>query len=1382
MSKFYVVKGGERIPVLTPKQKEEEKEKEREKLEETLKKYRLQSQLYWGRTVFNRPTQPSPKIDTSNIRFTDQETPVFDRTIEPRDQDISDIRFQTDTPQTAQTTEAISQDRLTTPAPQISRPTRESDGISIFDRKIEPRDQDISDIRFDTGTPQTAQTTQAIHDDPRAFFDPVPDRVRTRDFIREVPGAAHEIFQDAVRYSMSLGAGLVAQLEEPFRPIQIGVDPRESIKDELSRRFKALTETEYEPRYEGSDKWLEEFLIGKDQDPFSLASQGIDFARGVGMSEEAAKKYGPFIGLGLVATDWTPLPGGKGSRKGLQALVARLSKQTDVADIAKSLRRLNMPEDIISHYAPIIAKETDPAIVSKMFNRASELTLSTTPGARHMVDKLATTKYGKYSVTDNKTLEAIKKSTTGDPFKTVRESTIIKKQLDAYIKGAREGVYATKASIKKVQTDLTNIIATSGIEPSKMKNLLKTVKNIQTPEQLAKRLPEVVRQIDTTLTATTKKKLTDSIFKTIDEVSTKRIAGIDRGKIGAQAQTQIDEMKRYVNMKQSDADIQMAKILENTVNPENPTPITPEIARQMDLLRMAGVRGEKIGGKVVPSQKTVGELENTLSQLRHIIDTGRTKTELRKINYEAYVDRINYGGMNALTGGKGLKPTGLGIKGKKGIPKYLNQLDNWLHGMDTLLDKLSVLDPSNTGMMNGFLNRTFGDKINYARLKQSAGTRHWQEEAHKNLAKSFGIDPKKGRALRSLINKNKMETVELSMKVPQTGETITRKFSPNQIYKKWMELQDPTLRKTFTEGMLWNENDTIRQINKYMDANPKLKAWAKWQLDEFYPKFGKTVAPVFESRFNSPFVMAKNYSPIERAGYTVQNWEKSLLDQAYEMSYSLPGSLKKRVDNIIPLEFIDGDEVLMKHIIEMEHFKHFEGPIRDMRRFFGNNEIKTAIKQYHGDDILTTMNYLIDNIARDGMDMASAVVGLDRVRAGFSRAVLGLNPSIFLKQMMSQPAFITEMPGGALRGTKNWIKYTADFWTDPLKKGKILSQSEFMKGRHSNMERDIRLLMKRDAVPRALSGSESFLDQSLIFMRAGDKGAIYSGGWAVYKSNYDELIKRGLTHKQAHAQALTKFENAARRTQQAGQIETLSKLQTMGGSFGKLWTQFLTAPQQYYRIASRSARNLKYGVGDPATNIRNFVIAWAVLPMMFQWATDGFKFKKERQARAALAGPLIGIPILGSVVDNLARAFTGDDLFGASLPGPLQLVDKPFREAYKLFNKLRAEDANVEFEDVWNTIEALTFAFAKMRGVPLEQAVNRFQGIKDVLEGDDLRRAVWTEYALGTDGKNEPTLPSFKGSSPFDSSSSGSGFGDFGGGGRSFEDFSGGRGGTFGDW
>ena len=139
---------------------------------------------------------------------------------------------------------------------------------------------------------------------------------------------------------------------------------------------------------------------------------------------------------------------------------------------------------------------------------------------------------------------------------------------------------------------------------------------------------------------------------------------------------------------------------------------------------------------------------------------------------------------------------------------------------------------------------------------------------------------------------------------------------------------------------------------------------------------------------------------------------------------------------------------------------------------------------------------------------------------------------------------------------------------------------------------------------------------------------------------------------------------------------------------------------------------------------------WVVLPMLFQFVSDGFSFREKRQKRAALLGPF-GYPvILGDLLDTLARKITGDDVFQDSyMPSGLSAiasVGRTFGDAIKLV------DEKTSLEDVWKVTKEMGVTAGNLTGVPLKPFDNFVKGVTRLYQGEsrDLRELIYSPYAL----------------------------------------------------
>jgi len=491
----------------------------------------------------------------------------------------------------------------------------------------------------------------------------------------------------------------------------------------------------------------------------------------------------------------------------------------------------------------------------------------------------------------------------------------------------------------------------------------------------------------------------------------------------------------------------------------------------------------------------------------------------------------------------------------------------------------------------------------------------------------------KGRKLTAKLTENSTNTIKVKHQDGEEGSDIESELTYNQAYKKWMELQDPTLHPTF-ESMGWNIYSTQRQIEAQLPA--ELIEWAKWQLYEFYPMYYKRVNEAFRRRFlvNMPFNPV--YSPISRmVGARADEGDETLNQSKSPMgSITTAGSLKSRVSNTEELAWIDGDTTIMKHITEMEHFIHYTELMREMRSVFMHRGISRAIIDFHGKGISRVLNKMMDDIARGGVDRANNLQWLDTLRGNFSRAVIGANPVVFLKQLASIPAYMADIP--ILDWNKEFIKLL-----NPIEFRRMyrtLSKSNMLQMRYDKgFERDMVTALQNIKPGRMITGANFFNNAMYFLTKMGDKQAIFLGGWPVYKHYHKKAINEGKTKEEADATAMKRFEEASLRSQQASNVEDLADFQRRG-SLAKLFTMFMTSPNQYYRMVAGGYRNLWYDRGTKSENIRRIFVGQILLPTLFTYISNGFEWEDDEQIMSIFLFPFAGLLFFGQGFEFLVRS------------------------------------------------------------------------------------------------------------------------------------------------
>jgi len=803
-----------------------------------------------------------------------------------------------------------------------------------------------------------------------------------------------------------------------------------------------------------------------------------------------------------------------------------------------------------------------------------------------------------------------------------------------------------------------------------------------------------------------------SIVSKLQRYKPKKIKGRLTGTtLTADEHTKLYNIRKVVGVDAKEKEALMKKVVENLGEME----LKPEKTatdRQYELEMQSLF--ENLGRFGAIKDMRGEQLKFANEGLKEIIETGRTK---RKAKEEARLKRRNailekaIKEIGAPVSTAKARELGYDVE-KSGFLRRLSEFDNNMLGFEHLLNKVSG--------KSSFLSEYFYKKqIKTANQSQDRGIRVTQEAIENKLSEIYGKDK---RPLAKELEENRKRQDKTGVFVKETtgekGKEVTElvelRISQNEGYKKWLELKDPTLDPTFKE-MGYNP-ETIKQLETFL--KPKVLEWAKWQIEEFYPTYYKGVNEAFRERFGVDLPFNKFYSPIERSA-TKEVIDNPLLQRGSQYATVVNKHLSMRVNSKAELKYLDGDKTLIKHIGEMEHFKAWVEPIREMRSVFGDKTFRMTIEQQYGKKMLDLIDFYVDNLARGGSEKSKSYELLDKLRRNFTRAVIGGNPIITVKQLTSIPAMGVNIP------TSQFLAGIGDFAANPRKAIKILMDSEMMRTRYSAgaMDRDVQDALSKK-VSTQLAGARSISDFLMLSTKLGDKAAILVGGWSVYKYNKAKFLKQGLPEEQAHKRALREFEVVVERTQQSARVEDLSYIQ-QSGSIGKLFTMFQSAPNAYYRLTSEAVRDLASGKGIKSENIRKLAIAHFVLPMLFQFVADGFNFNDKRQLRAAVLGSLNGLLVIGDLLQTGFAAAQKDFHFGVQGTPVLQTAEDLVQALEKAGKMIEEDDFAID--NVLSFADKIASGTSKLVGIPYGTGKRITKG---VIEGEDVRRYIGYSEAV----------------------------------------------------
>lgn len=707
---------------------------------------------------------------------------------------------------------------------------------------------------------------------------------------------------------------------------------------------------------------------------------------------------------------------------------------------------------------------------------------------------------------------------------------------------------------------------------------------------------------------------------------------------------------------------------------------------------------------------SVDEVQQALDALKDLISEKRIawSEEMERLREQRAITRT--AAVDTITGGKGQKTEkerqlDLQDKAKmaRRIKDFLQEVDDKHQSFEWLLDKLSRLDKG-SGILDSFLVKTFAPLAQKATTQEQTGISAHMALLHEKMVSIYGLT---GSKLENRLNENAEVISKTGIfrrdEKGLRGEEIP--MSQNQAYKRWQEWQDPTLQdQLISQGY---DMGTIAEIEAFM--SPEVRKWAEWQLYEFYPRYYGGVNAEFKKLFYTDLPFNRYYTPIRREKIEIKE-DSDLLTNFSHYSAVINGSLRSRVDNVREIKLQDGDSVLAVHIAQMEHFKAWAAPMRELRAILGSESVKTAIRDYHGTTAMKELDKFLDDFAQGKISQVLDAPILQQFRGRFTTAVVGANPVVFLKQLTSFPAYAMDMPAD------EWVKNLAKSPAEWVEAFKVLGASEVLQARYGvGFERDMIAAMTQK-VPGKLAGTRKVADRMMALVRLGDKLAIVAGGWPLYSYTYDQAIKGGSSEEEARKLAMTVFETVTERNQQSGHIKDLNAYQR-GGPTWQLFTMFMTAPNAYYRQMSGALRALRAGKKNKGDAVKRLFIANIVLPVIFQvMASAGFD--DDDLLRAILLSPLQGLTLVRDISMGVYDLTAGNRVWDTpGIPPVLTTYNAVERTASKLNAWLEKDDWVLD-KDLWELVQAAGEVTGQLTGVPIGPASRVAEGLHDAATGD----------------------------------------------------------------
>jgi len=888
---------------------------------------------------------------------------------------------------------------------------------------------------------------------------------------------------------------------------------------------------------------------------------------------------------------------------------------------------------------------------------------------------------------------------------TIKAYQALKESLRVQAKAAREAARMTREEIKAAQTQLVELLEKSGLAPEDKAKFIRTIKNIQSQEQLSGSLPEIEARVDALIEASAKRKTISAIHEELRAVTPKRQAGRLVGRFTPEIQAALDRMRRAERLTQAAAAAKLEENLSknNSGNTFIPDPLTALENKMLNLVASREALSSKELGEMlflIRTLKLAGKEARLVKELRDQADLTQKQQIALSIIDSRPKDKI------PTTADESADDTKWG---------WYNRATSWLLGWNNILNRLSRNDKfttTNRSLLNQHASvseeeivEKRGIRLNLKKLRKM-WVQHFGEMNDWELTKRWAEDSKQ-RSLGQFTNVR--------------GEKIELVISRAEARKRWMEFQDPTLNETIfgEQGMAWSQ-DMRKAVENLL--SPQDIAFARDQMS-FYQNYYNDFNKVFSSINGVNLPQNKAYSPIRRVVLEREVLENELLGEMTHRRAITPSAGKFRVKNIRALQQLNDIDIIQRHIQQVEHYKAWAEKIRVLNGIFNDPKVREAIQTNFGKGLLAAVDRNIEDFTRGGIDRSSDSAVLNVIKNNYTVSVLAAKGAIAIKQFMAFPAFADAIP------TKDFITGLLDFGIDSRKKMMILASSEVMRSRGLAITPEMKEAIESSEWA-SFQMNPNLRNMLLTMTRFGDRASIFLGGWPVYRYHREVLGK-------PHSEAIKAFEIALSDSQQSADLSQASMFQR-GNSWQRLFSVFLSAPNQYFRKELMATEDMLAGRLSKQQWAKTIAIYHFILPMMFQWAADGLEYRVKDQIRAGLLGSFNGVFILGEVLNAMLGQVLGLKVWQSKT-----IIDSISREAMDFIKKLNPED--LDAESFFDAIKQGLTLSGLVKGLPMDQAINITEGMKQMGEADTTeefwkgfrRVAGWSKYVVDEGGKNK---------------------------------------------
>ena len=694
-------------------------------------------------------------------------------------------------------------------------------------------------------------------------------------------------------------------------------------------------------------------------------------------------------------------------------------------------------------------------------------------------------------------------------------------------------------------------------------------------------------------------------------------------------------------------------------------------------------------------------------------------------------------------------------------------------GIDVLSEQISR---ESTDIYSTEANKLIYDPIYRARLERDKGVVYMQDLIRSKMEEYFGknyelilddfskvtiafeANPKRAAEIKQKLKTLDKQSIEFQELTNELSD-MTIQLTQNQMYYIYNQGLDtanhPGLQNNeLLQDSQFNLKELLKQIDEKLD--PRIRRWAEWQVQEFFPSVYPRYNSVYKDIYRTNMPWNSKYAG--RLQRTLEQEEVGILDlkdmnnKKYQTNIGGQSTIA-RINNAAPIQFVDGNQQLRRYIQDMENFRAYAIPLRDVNKLLNESLIKQAMNYKVGFDIHNMIYQNLQMVANPYGKRSTGPVDklfdkfFDITSGLYIYKALAANPTIMLKQFSSAMAFAGYI------GYRNWFTYATKelrngigtwntTWQEMYKNSPTLQQrytrrdfARMFEGYNQRPSKSFfdRLNVK---IPKSINEKLSrkkidlarVVDAMMWFVKTGDKGGVMGSipAYSYYKDQFKKDNPQS-TDKQAIDFALDKVMKQIITTQQ--DFDALNRDAYQNNRYMRLFQLFTSSPRALLRRDIQNMVGLytkmikldpNAGKGTLGQNLRGVFTYHLLLPLTFQFIASGFpgiarEWRDEDDfdfIRAAIVGTFNSAFIVGDLLTYIFDSMSNKPWAKPIRNIPILDQLKAVNDDYTLYKNAKSEATAEKYQ--FRTMVKL----AELFGVPANNFAKFYENYSKIMFGD----------------------------------------------------------------